>query len=211
MSSNGSIVSGNSGHVEGSVASPSINSMSYAIPVSDDIIANLSEESTSEDVSDASEGSGGKNGDNSESERDDLLNDETLDKIINNSNINVFESSDAVSTSEPLLMDVSKCIFGLLKQSLDAADFSESLSLQTKTSATVNAKTLELKQLVDSASQTLIRLKQRFETGKETAKRIQRNLNSARSSIDILNGRLRTDHPIEFSQSRDKAMNGHNA
>lgn len=104
------------------------------------------------------------------------------------------------------IFDVSRYIFDSLKQSIDSADFSEALSLQTKTSAVINSKSLELKQYIDEMKSRLTQLQEKFENGEATSKKIKRDLETSRKNIDYLNAALRVDFPIEFNQAREKIL-----
>lgn len=104
------------------------------------------------------------------------------------------------------IFDVSRYIFDSLKQSIDSADFSEALSLQTKTSAVINAKSLELKQYIEEMKIRLTQLQEKFENGEATSRKIKHDLETSRKNIDYLNAALRVDFPIEFNQAREKIL-----
>lgn len=219
---------------------PSINSQSYAIPVTEDMITQLSispssnsssdDSDTSGDISNTSVGNssmiGGHipvtNGDNSRDDTEsasftsEMLQsaNDLLQNNMNNEN-DILRQTTTRNTSNYLdpqdqspnnMIDVSKYIFDSLKQAIESADFSESLSCQTKTSARINTKSLELKQLIDQTQSKMLYLQERFERGVLVSKNIRHNLNHTKKSIDRINNVLRTDYPIEFNQARDKIM-----
>ncbi|EHN02441.1 YGL079W-like protein [Saccharomyces cerevisiae x Saccharomyces kudriavzevii VIN7] len=104
------------------------------------------------------------------------------------------------------IFDVSRYIFDSLKQSIDSTDFSEALSLQTKTSAIINSKSLELKQHIDEMKTRLVQLQGKFENGVATSRRIKHDLETSRKNINYLDSALRVDFPIEFNQAREKIL-----
>lgn len=169
--------------------SPSINSQSYAIPVSDDTVVQLSECSSVE-VSD--------DFDDEDSNPDDHF----LDSVVpETSNAFFMDSQDPGS-----MFDVSKYIFESLSQAIDSADFSDAISLQTKTSAVINSKSLELKHLIQTTRLRLEHFKERFETGARVTKTIHHNLQYSKERIDRINSVIGTKYPIEFNQAKEKVI-----
>ncbi|CAI4039199.1 hypothetical protein SMKI_07G1730 [Saccharomyces mikatae IFO 1815] len=188
-------------------STPSINSQSYAIPITEEMCSSFHDSiSTSSNSSSsiASYGSGVSdivetNELESESNVDDDL---FLDNDIpQTNNILLAEAQDPSP-----IFDVSRYVFDSLKQSIDCTDFSEALSLQTKTSAIINSKSLELKQYVDEMEVRLNRLQEKFESGVATSRKIKHNLETSRKNIDYLNSALRIDFPIEFNQAKEKIL-----
>lgn len=167
--------------------SPSVNSQSYAIPIPEEIEEQLSEESSSFDDSDSV----------------DTNEERILGRALPESGQHAF-SQDS-QEFEPML-DVSKHIFDSLMQAIDSADFSEAISLQTKTSAIVNSKSTELRQLIEEAKIRFSHFKGRFEKGSLTAKNIRNNLNYSRDKIEKINSLVRTSYPIEFNEAREKIL-----
>lgn len=175
---------------------PSVSSQSYAIPVIGDMTSQLSE-SSSEDGND----------DNSTSSVSEMVDtsDEFLDTDVPETNNMILQEIQDPSS----LIDVSKYVFDSLVQSIDCADFSESFALQTKMSANINAKSLELKQLISQTQERIQYLTKRFEKGMMASNNIKSNLKYTRQRIEKINGILRTDYPIEFNLARDKILERH--
>ncbi|QLG73053.1 hypothetical protein HG535_0E01370 [Zygotorulaspora mrakii] len=169
--------------------SPSINSQSYAIPMPHEIIEQLSECSSTE-------GSDGADNDNTSNEN------RFLDSIVpETSNLFLPEAQDPGS-----MFDVSKYIFESLAQAIDCADFCEAISLQTKTSAIINSKSLELKQLLQTTKVRLTHFRDRFENGIQTSKTIRQNLQHSKDRIDQISAVIATRYPIEFNQAKEKIV-----
>ncbi|QLL30325.1 hypothetical protein HG536_0A01420 [Torulaspora globosa] len=168
--------------------SPSIDSQAYAIPMPAEIVSQLSEGSSDDEV------------DNSNIE--DSNGDMFLDNLVPGASSGLFmDSQDA----GPML-DVSKYIFDSLIQAINSADFAEAISLQTKTSAVINARSMKLKQLIDSTKEQLAHFKSRFERGAETSKAMRHNLRQTRETISKINAELGTAYPIELNQAREKVL-----
>lgn len=168
--------------------SPSINSQTYAIPMPAEIASQLSEGS-SDDEADNSNG---------EDSNDDIF----LENLVpETSNGFLMDSQDP----GPML-DVSKYIFDSLVQAIDSADFAEAISLQTKTSAVINSKSMRLKQLMDTTREQLARFRTRFEQGAETSKTIRHNLQQTKDAIAKITAELGTEYPIELNQAREKVL-----
>lgn len=211
---------------------PSVNSQNYAIPITEDMISQLliSASSSESDI----DSNGGSNMHNS-ADQEDIPSDvdnpsdsasltseilesanEILQNSINNDNDILRRTTTAgtmsnnfvdISDQNPHnMIDVSKYVFESLKQAIDSADFSECLSYQTKTSGQINAKSLELKQLIDKTQSRLLFLQDRFEKGAQVSKNVRNNLSQTKKRIDRINDVLRTDYPIEFSQATEKIM-----
>lgn len=201
----------------------SVNSQNYSIPVPDNVLEQLrtsesssgsetatddEEDNQTAEVTD-SDSVGMTHGNESEEQEirddddEDVINDELLDTVVDSSKNN-FEKYEAQDTEH--MFDASKYIFNSLVQAINSADFSESLSLQTKTSAVINSKSLELKQLIDSTKTRLTHMQGRFERGAQVSRKIKYNLKTSNNQIVQLNGRLRTEFPIEFNQARDKIL-----
>ncbi|EDO19408.1 hypothetical protein Kpol_1002p55 [Vanderwaltozyma polyspora DSM 70294] len=140
-----------------------------------------------------------------ETEDMDNVDEGLLDDIMNNTGGGGFVNGFEFHESEPMF-DVSKYVFETLIQAINSADFSESLAFQTKTSAVINAKSLELKQLINMSKDRLVDLQDKFEKGVQTSNRIKRNLKMSREKIQFLNDEFRTNYPIEFNQARDKII-----
>lgn len=166
--------------------SPSVNSQSYAIPMPDEIEEQLTEDSSSLNDSNSAH-----------SNEEDIL-----ERAIPEGGHAFSQDSQEVGP----MLDVSKYIFDSLMQAIDSADFSEAISLQTKTSAVINSKSMELKQLVDETKVRFTQFKERFERGAMTSRNVRHNLQYSKNKIDKLNALLRTNHPIEFSQAREKVL-----
>ena len=163
--------------------SPSVNSQAYAIPISEDIASQLTDESSLEgsDNSEAEESSG------------DLF----LDSMVQESSNGLFTDSQDPGP----MLDVSKYIFESLVQAIESANF-----LQTKTSAVINSESTRLKQLIETTKEQLASFKDRFERGAETSKLIRQNLQYSKDKIDRLNAELGIAHPIEFNQAKEKVL-----
>ncbi|CAI4062983.1 hypothetical protein SUVZ_07G1680 [Saccharomyces uvarum] len=186
---------------------PSINSQSYAIPITEEMSSSFHDSISTSSNSSSSLDSDGSS----------ISNVAEAHEMDNNSNIDedLFLDNDIPQPSNLLLtdaqdpgpiFDVSRYIFDSLKQSIDSTDFSESLSLQTKTSAIINSKSLELKQHIDEMKIRLVQLQRKFENGVATSRRIKHDLETSRKNIDYLNSALRIDFPIEFNQAREKIL-----
>ncbi|CAL9732978.1 biogenesis of lysosome-related organelles complex 1 subunit Kxd1p [Monosporozyma unispora] len=209
---------------------PSISSQSYAIPLTPDMISGLSispsssstddDNTTSEDEMNISGTEEANNESHSDVEDDSLASEilesanEILQNNLNNDDDilrqtttrNTTNYMDPQDQSPNNMIDISKYIFDSLKQAIEAADFSESLSYQTKTSAQINAKSLELKQLIDQTQSRLLYLQDRFERGEQVSRNIRNNLTHTKKSIERINNTLRTDYPIDFNQAREKII-----
>lgn len=170
--------------------SPSINSQSYAIPIPQDIVDQLSEGSTE----------GNDNSESDESSEDILLN-----NVVHETSNGLFMDSQDPSP----MLDVSKYIFDSLVQAIDSADFAEAISVQTKTSAVINSKSLELRQLIDSTRVQMVQFKDRFQRGIETSRRIRQNLQYSKEKIDKINAEIGTAYPIEMSQAKERVLERH--
>lgn len=209
---------------------PSINSQNYAIPVTEDISSQISTSSSSTSSEYLSSDAGLQDDDITNSypidtsilneERNlvsDILNitDETLQHHMNNENSLLRQTSDikhatnivtSNDQSPNQMIDVSKYIFESLMQAIDSADFSESLAYQTKTSAQINAKSLELKRLINETQSKISSLQERFEKGVQVSRNIRKNLEYAKKSVEKIKGILETDYPIEYNQARENIM-----
>ncbi|KAK5780715.1 hypothetical protein RI543_001837 [Arxiozyma heterogenica] len=210
---------------------PSISSQNYAIPFTEDIYYQISTSSSSNsndylssevDVTDNDITNSNLIENNLLNEEENLVNhildrtNEPLQNHINNENILLRHSSNIKPTSNTFtlineqgpnqMIDVSKYIFDSLKQAIESADFSESLAYQTKTSAQINAKSLELKQLIGETQSKILSLQERFERGVEVSRNIRKNLDYAKKSIEKINGILRTEYPIEYNKTRENIM-----
>ncbi|QLQ77891.1 hypothetical protein HG537_0A01380 [Torulaspora globosa] len=157
--------------------SPSIDSQAYAIPIPVEIVSQLSEDSSDDE-------------------------DSSLENLVPGSSNAVFMDSQDTGP----MVDVSKYIFDSLVQAINSADFAEAISLQTKTSAVINARSLKLKQLIDSTKERLSCLRSRFERGAEISKTIRHNLRQSREMISKINDELATAYPIELNQAREKVL-----
>lgn len=188
-------------------STPSINSQSYAIPITEEMSSSFHDS-----ISTTSNSSGSFDSDGSNVsdvvEQNEMDNESNVDEDLFLDN-DIPQSSNLLPTDaqDPgPIFDVSRYIFDSLKQSIDSADFSEALSLQTKTSAVINSKSLELKQYIDEMKSRLTQLQEKFENGEATSKKIKRDLKTSRKNIDYLNAALRVDFPIEFNQAREKIL-----
>lgn len=188
-------------------STPSINSQSYAIPITEEMSSCFHDS-----ISTTSNSSGSFDSDGSNVsdvvEQNEMDNESNVDEDLFLDN-DIPQSSNLLPTDaqDPgPIFDVSRYIFDSLKQSIDSADFSEALSLQTKTSAVINSKSLELKQYIDEMKSRLTQLQEKFENGEATSKKIKRDLETSRKNIDYLNAALRVDFPIEFNQAREKIL-----
>lgn len=188
-------------------STPSINSQSYAIPITEEMSSSFHDS-----ISTTSNSSGSFDSDGSNVsdvvEQNEMDNESNVDEDLFLDN-DIPQSSNLLPTDaqDPgPIFDVSRYIFDSLKQSIDSADFSEALSLQTKTSAVINSKSLELKQYIDEMKSRLTQLQEKFENGEATSKKIKRDLGTSRKNIDYLNAALRVDFPIEFNQAREKIL-----
>ncbi|CAI4061788.1 Kxd1p SKDI_07G1780 [Saccharomyces kudriavzevii IFO 1802] len=188
-------------------STPSINSQSYVIPITEEMSSSFHDS-----ISTSSNSSGSLDSDGSS-----VSNVVEVNQMDNESNIDedLFLDNDIPQTSNLLLtdaqdpgpiFDVSRYIFDSLKQSIDSTDFSEALSLQTKTSAIINSKSLELKQHIDEMKTRLVQLQGKFENGVATSRRIKHDLETSRKNINYLDSALRVDFPIEFNQAREKIL-----
>lgn len=207
---------------------PSINSQNYAIPFTEDICSQISTSSSSTSSEYLSSDVDVDDIINSNPNKSNLLNEEEnlvshiLDKTheplqnhINNENSLLGQSANNKPTNNIMtlsdqspnqMIDVSKYIFESLKQAIESADFSESLAYQTKTSAQINAKSLELKQLIDETQIKISSLQERFERGVEVSRNIRKNLDHTKKSIEKISDILRTEYPIEYNQARENIM-----
>ena len=188
-------------------STPSISSQSYAIPITEEMSSSFHDS-----ISTTSNSSGSFDSDGSNVsdvvEQNEMDNESNVDEDLFLDN-DIPQSSNLLPTDaqDPgPIFDVSRYIFDSLKQSIDSADFSEALSLQTKTSAVINSKSLELKQYIDEMKSRLTQLQEKFENGEATSKKIKRDLETSRKNIDYLNAALRVDFPIEFNQAREKIL-----
>lgn len=184
--------------VEGSTRSrtPSVDTQSYSIAEPEQL----------EDVDD-SESSSNNNSDGGESVSDESSVSDSAEEFLDEMVPTTSTSFRPNDTPDPgTIFDISKYVFESIKQAIDESDFSEALALQTKTSAVINAKSLELKQLIDETKIRLPELQEKFKKGQLTSKNIKRNLEQSRSRIETINALLQTDHPIEFNQARDKIL-----
>lgn len=188
-------------------STPSINSQSYAIPITEEMSSSFHDS-----ISTTSNSSGSFDSDGSNVsdvvEQNEMDNESNVDEDLFLDN-DIPQSSNLLPTDaqDPgPIFDVSRYIFDSLKQSIDSADFSEALSLQTKTSAVINSKSPELKQYIDEMKSRLTQLQEKFENGEATSKKIKRDLETSRKNIDYLNAALRVDFPIEFNQAREKIL-----
>ncbi|CCD26685.1 Kxd1p NDAI_0I01160 [Naumovozyma dairenensis CBS 421] len=204
--------------------SPSVSSHSYAIPITDDMASELSENissssSNNSDNDDEGESLHALNHELEDNEDDSEIASQELNDLLQNV---VPESAgnatDTTKTSAgnngPLLnsqgsdpmFDVSKYIFESLTQAVESIDFSEAFQSQTKTSAVINSKSLELRQLLNMTKKQLNHFQERFENGVVVSNRIKRNIIDARRKINKFNDELRTQYPIEFNQAREKII-----
>ncbi|AGO13080.1 AaceriAFL077Cp [[Ashbya] aceris (nom. inval.)] len=103
------------------------------------------------------------------------------------------------------IFDTSLYLFESLTQSLDSVDFSEALSLQTKTSATINSKSRELQLLVGEVQVQLRQLQTAFEQGQHTAQRVRHNLRDITRGVESLKQTFARSFPIEYHQALERA------
>ncbi|CCF57214.1 hypothetical protein KAFR_0C02210 [Kazachstania africana CBS 2517] len=181
----------------GRTQTPSIDSQAYAIPITDEFMSQLSDShtSSSEEANESDEVSPRSSGNSS-------TNDEFLDEIVPETTNTLF-----MDTQDPgAMIDVPKYIYDSLTQALESVNFSESVALQTKLSAVINSKSLELKQLIDEANEKLSHLRVRYQRGIATSQNIKANLNYSKEKIKKINSLLSVDFPIEFNQARDKIL-----
>ncbi|CUS23200.1 LAQU0S08e04324g1_1 [Lachancea quebecensis] len=170
----------------------SVNSQMYAIPEPEEIDIQLSEGSSGSEFddsdydieSDDDVGSGG---------------DAFLDRMVpETSNTFVMGQLDTP------MFDISKYLFQSLSQALNAADFSEAIALQTRTSGLINSKSRELENLSQEVQQKLRYFETRFSQGAQTSKRISRNLQHISKQVDKIGSAFETRYPIEFNQAREE-------
>ncbi|AMD21352.1 HER073Wp [Eremothecium sinecaudum] len=102
------------------------------------------------------------------------------------------------------MFDTSKYLFESLWQALNGVDFSEAISLQTKTSAIVNSKSRELIMLIEETEEKLRYFSEVFDVGEQTARRIKNNLEDITRKVDKIKPFLGRDFPIEYNQSMEK-------
>lgn len=102
------------------------------------------------------------------------------------------------------MFDTSKYLFDSLAQAINGVDFSEVLSLQTKTSASINSKSRELRSIVNETREKLKFYQTRFETGAIASKRIKHKLNEITKKIEKLKLLHLQNYPIEYNQAKDK-------
>ncbi|CCK70873.1 Kxd1p KNAG_0F02060 [Huiozyma naganishii CBS 8797] len=198
---------------------PSISSQSYAILVDNAAMLQLSD-STSSNGSGSEDDNSITSGDDPDAAAVDKghVSDEEAgdlsahsDELLNNENIQAPASRgvfmDNGQDQDPSsTIDVSKYIFDALIQAIEPTGFSKAISLQSKTSAEINAKSLELKQLVKETQEKLRYLSVRYDRGVATSKSINESLAYSKDRIEKINAVLRTDFPIEFNQVRDKVL-----
>ncbi|CCH59340.1 hypothetical protein TBLA_0B05060 [Henningerozyma blattae CBS 6284] len=104
-------------------------------------------------------------------------------------------------------IDVAEYIKSTLLTSLDNPDtFATALSLQARTSAIINTKSLQLQQLINESTDILKRLKTRYANGIIISNRINKNLIYCRKKIDLLSNNLRLNYTIEFNNAREKIL-----
>lgn len=168
--------------------SPSIDSQAYAIPMPAEIVSQFSAGSSDDEADNT----------NAEESSEDIL----LDRVVPGTSNGFFMDSQDPGP----MLDVSKFIFDSLIQAIDSADFAEAISLQTKTSAVINSKSMKLKQLIDSTKEQLAHFKTRFERGAETSRIIRHNLQQTKETITKINAEFGTAYPIELSQAREKVL-----
>lgn len=192
------------GSITASVGSrtPSINSRMYAIPMDVEDGRNLAESSSDDDEEEEDreeeEECNTDNGD--EDSADEISEPDTfLDRLVP-------QTSNTFLLGQPdtPMFDVSKYIFQSLVQSINSVDFSEAVSLQTKTSGLVNSKSRELKKLMEEVQQKLQHFQEVFHDGAKTSKRIKYNLQQASSKITRINRAFETEFPIEFNQAKER-------
>ncbi|AET37965.1 Kxd1p Ecym_2216 [Eremothecium cymbalariae DBVPG len=102
------------------------------------------------------------------------------------------------------MFDTSKFLFESLTQAFNSVDFSEAISLQTKSSAMINSKSTELKMLIDEVQEKLKYYHIVFENGGHTARRIRHNLRDIARKVEKLKPIFAKDFPIEYNQSIEK-------
>ena len=203
---------------------PSINSQSYAIPTTHNDNESIIGGSNSDDTTSSSSGDDDEdsNDTNSESitpmdsQSFDAVNSVITDEFNENSTDEFLHETlsltknitaiDNGNDARPAMVDISKQIFDSLCHAIEDVDFSETLALQTRISATINFKSLELKDLIDKTQERLQILKRRYETGVVVSNKLKDNLDYSRRKIDEIDSMLRTEYPIEFNEARDKIL-----
>lgn len=186
----------------------SINSQMYAIPVSEENEFQSSEGS-SEDEDDNDEYHDNNDRytnvcndvDEEEDGDEESASDMLLDSIVPETSSNLL-----MNQLNTPMFDCSKYLFQSLSQALNAADFSEAIALQTRTSGLINSKSRELEKLSQEIQQKLQYFEARFAKGAQTSKRITRSLQYASKQVERINGVFQTRYPIEFNQAKEEIV-----
>lgn len=108
--------------------------------------------------------------------------------------------------SQDPMFDVSKFLYDTFTEAIESVDMSEALASQAKSSAIINAKSLELNRLIHETKARLKSLRDRFEHGANTVRSTNKKLKSIEHHVEMINDKLRTNYPIEFSQARERII-----
>lgn len=177
---------------------PSVDTQSYTINEEAHHIITDSDSSSSENE----DGEGNETNSSDDSSESGSV-ERFLDEIVPTTSTSFIPND----TPDPAtLFDITEYIFDSIVQSTNACDFSEAFALQAKTSAVINSKSMELKNLIEQTKVRLPELQAKFKNGTQTLRTIRKNLDNAKSRIQVMNDVLQTDYPIEFNQARDKIL-----
>lgn len=181
--------------------SPSISSRNFVIP--EDEFSTLDTENSSQDSVDAEDIEGCDSDNNVRFSTNnhqeghiqhEINQDGLLPEVPHN---NSFFTDNHIAP----LFDTSKYLFESLSQALSSVDFSEAISLQTKTSAIVNSTSRKLNVLIVETQNKLKYFTEVFERGAATSQRIKTNLQAISKNLEKLKTVIAKDYPIEYNQS----------
>ncbi|CCH41963.1 hypothetical protein BN7_1502 [Wickerhamomyces ciferrii] len=93
-----------------------------------------------------------------------------------------------------------------LENALTSMEMNRSMVIQAQTSGALKGKELELIQLQQEAEERLLQFQKRFKDGLKTLRQVVKDLKWTQQHVSGIRKHLETNHPIEYSQSRDKIL-----
>lgn len=115
---------------------------------------------------------------------------------------------DSIAEDDEILdtFDSVKYLVDTLNSALSSVEFTRSIALQAQTSGNLKNKELELLQLQAEAQDQLQDYKFRFKEGLKLLQKVSKDLKWAKNKVEVLEYHVRSKHPIEFAQAKEKIL-----